>query len=112
MGDVVLGELLADRGLLTAYQPRDDYYIVAVSEAERSAQKRLARRLRAAGHAVAYGFKTGALGKQFKDAAARGARYTVVIGPEELKAGLAVVKDMSSGTETREKLAAIGIENG
>jgi histidyl-tRNA synthetase len=112
MGDVVLGELLADRGLLAAYQPSVDYYIIAVSEAERSAQMRLARRLRGAGHSVAYGFKAAALGKQFKDADARGARVTIVIGPDELKAGMAVVKDMSSGTETREKLEAIGIENG
>jgi histidyl-tRNA synthetase len=106
------GELLADRGLLAAYQPSVDYYIIAVSEAERSAQMRLARRLRGAGHSVAYGFKAAALGKQFKDADARGARVTIVIGPDELKAGMAVVKDMSSGTETREKLEAIGIENG
>jgi histidyl-tRNA synthetase len=112
MGDVVLGELLAERGLLAPYQPQLDYYIIAVTDAERPAQKRLASRLRDAGHAISYGFKTGALGKQFKDADARGARYAVVIGPDELKAGVAVVKDMRSGNETRTKLEVIGIENG
>jgi histidyl-tRNA synthetase len=99
MGDVVLAELLADRGLLADYTPQVDYYIVAVTDAERSAQKQLARRLRDAGHSVSYSFKTGSVGKQFKDAHARGARYTVVLGPDEVAKGEAVVKEMASGSE-------------
>lgn len=112
MGDVVLGELLADRGLLAAYQPRIDYYIIAVTDAERPAQKQLARRLRDAGYAVSYSFKAGSIGKQFKDADARGARFTVVIGPDELESGAAVVKDMASGHEAKTRLDVIGVENG
>ena len=104
MGDVVLAELLADRGLLAEYTPNLDYYIIAVTDAERSAQKRLARRLRDAGHSVSYSFKTGGVGKQFKDANARGARFTVVLGPDEVATGEAVVKDMQAGTEKRVKL--------
>jgi histidyl-tRNA synthetase len=104
MGDVVLAELLADRGLLAEYTPKLDYYIIAVTEAERPAQKRLARRLRGAGHSVSYSFKTGGVGKQFKDANARGARFTVVLGPDEVASGEAVVKDMQAGTEERVKI--------
>lgn len=108
MGDVVLGELLAERGLIAPGKPHVDYYIIAVTEAQRSTQKRLARRLRDAGHSVAYSFKTGGIGKQFKDADARGARYTIVLGPDEVAEGVGVVKDMSRGTETKVKLDEIG----
>jgi histidyl-tRNA synthetase len=108
MGDVVLGELLADRGLIAPYKPQVDYYIIAVTEAERRAQKRLARRLRDAGHAVTYNFRAGSIGKQFKDADARGARFAVVLGPDEVAAGVAVVKEMSSGNETKVRLDEIG----
>src|SRR5688572_29494304 len=104
MGDVVLAELLADRGLLAEYAAGIDYYIVAVTDAERPAQKRLARRLRDAGHSVSYSFKAGGVGKQFKDAHARGAKYVVVLGPDEVATGEAVVKDMASGTEKRMKI--------
>ena len=112
MGDVVLGELLADRGLLEAYAPRVDYYIIAVSEAERDVQRHLARRLRDDGYAVSYSFKVGAVGKQFKDADARGAHFTVVLGPEEVAAGEAVVKNMQSGDEQKLKLDQIGLNHG
>ena len=108
MGDVVLGELLADRGLLTDYKPSVDYYIIAVTEAERPVQKQLARRLRDAGHAVSYNFRSGSIGKQFKDADARGARFTIVLGPDEVAAGVGVVKEMTSGNETKIKLDEIG----
>jgi histidyl-tRNA synthetase len=112
MGDVVLGELLADRGLLEAYAPRVDYYIIAVSEAERDVQRHLARRLRDDGYSVSYSFKVGAVGKQFKDADARGARFTVVLGPDEVAAGEAVVKNMQSGDEQKLKLDQIGLNHG
>lgn len=108
MGDVVLTELLRDRGLLPEYKSNVDYYIVAVSDEERGVQKQLARRLRDAGHSVAYSFKAGAVGKQFKDADAKGARFTVVLGPDEVAQGLAVVKDMMSGQEERVTLDGIG----
>lgn len=104
MGDVVLGELLADRGLITEYQPRVDYYIIAVTDAERSAQKQITRRLRDAGHSVVYNFRTGSIGKLFKDADARGAKYTIVLGPDEVAAGEAVVKEMASGTERKVRI--------
>jgi histidyl-tRNA synthetase len=108
MGDVVLTELLNDRGLLRQYHATVDYYIIAVTEAERTAQKQLARKLRDAGHSVAYNFKAGGVGKQFKDADAKGARFAVVLGPTEVAEGVAVVKEMASGHEEKRKLDEIG----
>jgi histidyl-tRNA synthetase len=104
MGDVVLGELLADKGLLPDDSQTVDYYIIAVSETERPIQKQIARRLRDKGHSVTYTSKAGGVGKQFKDADARGARYAIVIGPTEVEEGVVVVREMASGHEQRVKL--------
>lgn len=107
MGDVVLRELLTDRGLLPQTQRVLDYYLVPVTEAERAPVLALAHRLRDAGHSVEYGFRAQGVGKQFKAAAALGARRVVVIGPEEAAAGEAVVRDMAEGTEQRLPLDAL-----
>ena len=105
MGDVVLGELLADRGLLPDTSPRVDYYLVAVTEAERPTLLRVARALRERGASVLYALKLGGVGKQFKDADARGARQVLVFGPAELAAGEVVQRTMGSGEERRVKLS-------
>jgi histidyl-tRNA synthetase len=107
MGDVVLGELLADCGLLPVYAPAVDYYVVAVTPDERGLVRRVAAYLRSKGGSVAYGLKEAGVGKQFKEANALGARQTVVLGPEETAAGVAVVRAMDSGEERRAPLAEL-----
>jgi histidyl-tRNA synthetase len=109
MGDVVLAELLTDRGLLPDSKQSVDYYVIAVTDAEAVMQKQIAQRLRAAGHSVLYNFAAGSVGKQFKDADARGARNVIVLGPSEVAEGVAVVREMASGQEKRVKLEDIGI---
>jgi histidyl-tRNA synthetase len=104
MGDVVLAELLQERGLLPAYTQQIDYYIVVVNESERPLQRQLATRLRARGASVSYMLHETAVARQFKDAHARGARRTIVLGPTEVREGYAVVKDMDSGQEQRTAL--------
>ncbi|HEV2149068.1 MAG TPA: histidine--tRNA ligase [Longimicrobiaceae bacterium] len=101
MGDVVLTELLRDRGLLPDTSHALDYYLIAVGPEQREAVLRLAHRLRDAGRSCEYSFKQQGVGKQFKNASALGARRTVVLGPDEVAEGLAAVKDMASGEETR-----------
>ncbi len=39
--------------------------------------------------------------KQFSAAGTVAARWVVILGPDEVEAGLAVVRDMESGTEER-----------
>jgi histidyl-tRNA synthetase len=110
MGDVVLRELLADRGLLPEAERRLDAYIVTITPNEREAALSLARRLRGAGWTVDYALSPQGVGKQFKSAAALGARRAIVLGPDELAAGVAVVRDMDSGTEQRLPLSRLGAE--
>ncbi|MGH7469953.1 MAG: histidine--tRNA ligase [Longimicrobiales bacterium] len=107
MGDVVLGELLTDRALLPDTRSRLDYYIVAVTEAEQSVQRAVAQALRARGFAVSYGFGSGSVGKQFKDADARGAARVIVLGPEEVKVGIAVIREMAGGAQSQIPLAEL-----
>ncbi|MGI9179833.1 MAG: histidine--tRNA ligase [Longimicrobiaceae bacterium] len=104
MGDVVLRELLADRGLLPEVSSSVDAFLVAVTPEERPALLELAHRLRDGGISVEYGLRHQGVGKQFKTASALGARRTVVLGPEELAEGVAVVRDMESGEERRVSL--------
>jgi histidyl-tRNA synthetase len=101
MGDVVLGELLSDRRLLPALDPRVDWFIIAVGDDERPLARRIATRLRAAGHSVAYALRQQGVRGQFKEAGARGAARTVVVGPDEVAEGVVVVRDMTEGTERR-----------
>jgi histidyl-tRNA synthetase len=101
MGDVVLAELLRDRGLLPEHASRLDDYVIAVGEAERPLQRRIATALRASGRAVAYGLRPAGVGKQFKDANARGAARAIIIGPDEVGQDVAVVREMATGAEQR-----------
>jgi histidyl-tRNA synthetase len=108
MGDVVLRELLTERGLLPETRSVLDYYLIAVTDAERPAVLGLAHRLRDAGASVEYGFRAQGVGKQFKTAAALGARRVVVVGPDELRDNAVVVREMDTGEERRVALDSLG----
>jgi len=51
--------------------------------------------------------KTQAIRKQLELAVARGAPRAVIVGPEERKAGVVVVRDLRAGRETRVPLAEV-----
>jgi histidyl-tRNA synthetase len=99
MGDVVLGELLRERGLLPTAEPAVDYYVVAITPEDRPEALRLVRDLREAGHRVDYALHPQPLGRQLKAAAARQARAAVLIGPEERATGRVVVRDLATGQQ-------------
>lgn len=99
MGDVVLRELLADRGLLPRPERGVDYFLVPVTPDQRPEVLRLAHQLRDAGQSVEYGFRAQNVGKQLKAAAALGARRVVVLGPDEAAAGVVLVREMATGEE-------------
>ncbi|HKJ92201.1 MAG TPA: ATP phosphoribosyltransferase regulatory subunit, partial [Longimicrobiales bacterium] len=107
MGDVVLGELLKERGLAPDPAPALDYYVVAITDEQAALVRRVAGALRGRGHAVAYGLRGAGVGRQFKDADARGAREAVVLGPDEVAEGVAVVREMATGEERRVSLAEL-----
>ena len=99
MGDVVLGELLSDRGLVPEWERSLDYFLVLISEAQRPDALRLAHRLRESGRTVAYPLSERSVGKQMKVAAREGAREVLIVGPDELARDCVLVRDMASGEE-------------
>lgn len=108
MGDVVLAELLRDRGLLPESAPGPDYHIVTITESERPTLRRVARSLRDAGRSVCYTLRQVGVGKQFKDANSRGAREVIVLGPEEVERGVCVIRSMGTGDEREVPLEELG----
>jgi histidyl-tRNA synthetase len=94
MGDVVLGELLKERGLRPAAAPAIDCYVAAVTTEDVVEVMQLAHRLRDAGIATEYALGPTPLGKQLKSADARGARMAVVIGPDDRARGEVQLKDL------------------
>lgn len=105
MGDVVLGELLKDRGLLPAFATGLDCYVVITDETLRPAALKIAHDLRDAGIGVEYSLTPAKVGKQFEAAGKSGARYAVTLGPDEWSAGEVKLKDLAAQKEERVKVA-------
>jgi histidyl-tRNA synthetase len=101
MGDVVLGELLKERGALPKASTELGAFLVAVGGEDVATVLRLAHTLRDRGIAVEYGLRHAAVRKQLELAAARGAPRAVIIGPDERAGSVAVVRDLHRGTEEK-----------
>jgi len=101
MGDVVLGELLKERNVAPKASTELGAFLVAVSGDDVAPVLRLAHALRDRGIAVEYGLRHAPVRKQLELAAARGAPRAVIIGPEERAAGMALVRDLKTGTEAK-----------
>lgn len=95
MGDVVLGELLKERGLVPPPAPAVDVFVAGVTPEDVPHVLGAARQLREAGLRTEYALGTQAVGKQLKLADARAARVAVVIGPDDRARGEAMVKDLA-----------------
>ncbi|HSR14577.1 MAG TPA: histidine--tRNA ligase [Gemmatimonadales bacterium] len=108
MGDVVLGELLRDRGLVPSHGERLDVFLAAVTAEDRPHLLPIAHALRDAGLRVEYPLAESALAKQLKLADARGARLAVVVGPDDRARGEVAVKDLRSGTQHAVRLEQLG----
>jgi histidyl-tRNA synthetase len=107
MGDVVLGELVQERDRQLEAPAPLDAFLIAVSGEDVPPLLKLAHDLRDRGVAVEYALRHAALRKQLELAAARGATRAVIIGPDERKAGAAVVRDLRTGTEERVPFATL-----
>jgi len=99
MGDVVLGELLKDRGLAPSDISSIDVFLAFITQEDLSHVLSLAHRLRDAGLRVEHALSPQAVGKQLKLADARHARLAVVVGPDERARGDVVLKDLQSGSQ-------------
>jgi histidyl-tRNA synthetase len=108
MGDVVLAELLRDRGLVPTDASSIDVFIAAVTDDDLPFVLALAHELRDAGLRTEYALGAQAVGKQLKLADARNARAAVVIGPDDRARGEVMLKDLvGKGQEAVARTAVV-----
>jgi len=99
MGDVVLADILKERGIMPQFVDPIDAYMVIGGDAERAVALADANLLRQAGFSVDYPFKNAGFGKQFKAASASGARVALIYGSDELEKGVVKLRDLSDRSE-------------
>jgi histidyl-tRNA synthetase len=107
MGDVVLGELLRERGKAPAIRPSIDVLVAGVTGEDTPHVLRLAHDLRDAGVRVEYSFKQDGLGKQLKLADARNAALAIVIGPDDRARGEVQLKDLVGKSQRAVKVGEV-----
>ena len=100
MGDVVIGIILEEKGLLPAYIPTPAPVLVTVfDQALWMNSFSLAAELRAAGLDVTVYPEPAKLPKQFKYGDRMGMQIVLVIGPDEVSAGNVTLKDLKNGVQ-------------
>ena len=102
MGDVVLGELLRARGLLTASIAGPEVWVAGGERPEDTRRvMSLATALRARGLRVEYALRPQSMSKQFKAATTAGARHAVIVPPSASTTGDGsyVVRDLAAGEQ-------------
>ncbi|HEV7705137.1 MAG TPA: histidine--tRNA ligase [Gemmatimonadaceae bacterium] len=104
MGDVVLGELLKERGKMPEAEPAVDVYVAYGDSGTVEDAMRAAAMIRASGKSAEYALGNQKLARQLKAAYAAGARSTVVIATPELQAGEAMVRRKDEKVEQRVRL--------
>ncbi len=87
MGDVVLGELLRAKGLMTPAEQGPDIWLAADEASPMDAVMREAARRRRAGESVEYALRPQSLSKQKKAAHASGAREFVTLSDDDGRNG-------------------------
>ena len=86
-------------GITPDSRGRCEVYLVPLGEPARQFCSQLGGRLRAVGVRNDMAFGERAVKGAMKGADRSGARYAVIVGEQELDAGVAVVKDLSSGAQ-------------
>ncbi len=100
MGDVVIGIILQEKGLVPTFEPSPAPVLVTVfDDALWRDSYALAAELRAVGLAVTSYPEPARLVKQFKYGDKMGMKVAVVCGPDELAAGKVAVKDLRNGAQ-------------
>jgi histidyl-tRNA synthetase len=109
MGDVVIGIILQEAGLVPEFQPSPAQVLVTVFDEKLWLESfGLAAELRGAGLNVMVYPEPAKLPRQFKFADRMKMKVALVLGPDEVEKGLVVVKNLSNGEQAqvaREALA-------
>ncbi len=104
MGDVVLGEILTQKGLIPNYSKQVDYFLVRVTDKELPYLYKIAWALRKKGKIVEHSYKSLSVKKQMSKASRVKAKKALIFGADELKDGKVLEKDLATGEETKKAL--------
>jgi histidyl-tRNA synthetase len=107
MGDVVLSLMLEDRGRFPASPHRIEVGVIPVGRELASAARKVTAMLRRAGISAETPFAPAGVGKDLKALSRDGARFAVIIGPDEWSSESANLKDLREGTERRVPLSTL-----
>lgn len=106
-GDMVIMELLAEKGLIPELTSGIDDIVISLSPELRNAAMSVSSSLRAAGRAVDLVLEEKRLKWAFKHAERSGAQRLVMIMPEEWKDGKVRIKDLETGEETNVEVESL-----
>jgi histidyl-tRNA synthetase len=114
MGDCVLEILLKEKGLLDAKSAVAglDYFIACLDSDLLSDAVAIAANLRSKGLKADFSYKSVALGKQLKQASARGAGKCIIVGAEYADNKELAIKDMTTGEQETVKVESFLAESG
>ena len=107
-GDVVIVELLKDKGLLPDLASSVQDVVFAFDETLRPAAIEVAGRLRAAGRSVDLVMERKKMKWAYSHADARGAERMVLVAPSEWDNGEVRIKDLRSGEQANVAVAELG----
>ncbi|MCC6260692.1 MAG: histidine--tRNA ligase, partial [Anaerolineales bacterium] len=108
MGDVVIGIVLQEKGLLPEFTPTPaDVLVTLFDESLLEKSFELSARLRKAGINTLTFPEPAKLQKQFKFADKMKTKLALVLGPDELEKGLVVIKNLTTGEQTQVKQEAL-----
>jgi histidyl-tRNA synthetase len=100
-GDVVIQEILQEKGLLPGLSRRIDFFLVPFSQEERAQAFRAVQQLRKQGFCSDLLLNAKKLKGALREGARVRAKRVVLLLPDELKQGLLVLRDLDSGQEER-----------
>ena len=108
MGDVVIGIILQEKGLLPVFNPTPaDVLVTLFDESFVSKSFELSARLRNAGINTMVFPEPAKLQKQFKFADKMKVKLALVLGPDEVEKGLVVAKNLENGEQVEVKSEAL-----
>jgi len=101
LGDAVLQELLTERGLLPKFARALDFFAVPITKEEVGATVKIVQALRRKGRPAEYSLSPGSMRKLMREADGSGAKWAIIVGPDELKEGAVTLRDMETGTQRK-----------
>jgi histidyl-tRNA synthetase len=109
MGDVVLGNVLTDRGLVPkTFQPTPRVYVLAATDTGQAHVAGIVAGLRRAGIHTRMSYKTTRnVGKLLKDATSSGAAWAVIVDDNAAQ-GTVGLKHLGTGEQTQAQIADLG----